>query len=98
MVIIFILLLVLFFLFVLDKSMEKFISLSMLKRVPDILCPKNKVLDTELLDTELLDTELLDTELLETELLTVNKSILRDVDELMFSPKEGETIYDYTSV
>ena len=88
MVIIFILLLVLFFLFVLDKSMEKFISLSMLKRVPDILCPKNKVLDTELLDTELL----------ETELLTVNKSILRDVDELMFSPKEGETIYDYTSV
>jgi len=77
MVIIFILLLVLFFLFLLDKSMEKFLSLSMLKRDVPILCP-NKVV--------------------ETELVTLNKDILRDVDELMFSPKEGETIYDYTSV
>jgi hypothetical protein len=77
MVIIYILLLVLFFLFLLDKRMEKFLSISMLKRAVPILCP-NKVV--------------------ETELVTLNKNILRDVDELMFSPKDGETIYDYTSV
>jgi hypothetical protein len=57
--------------------MEKFISLSMLKKVVPMLCP-NKVE--------------------EPELVSVNKDILRDVDELMFSPKDGETIYDYTSV
>ena len=34
----------------------------------------------------------------ETELVKLNTDILRDVDELMFSSKEGDTIYEYTSV
>lgn len=85
MVIIFILLLVLIFLFLLHRSLEKFISLSMLKNyIPEVLCPKynfekeNKAIDKELLD--------------------LNKKKLRDVDELMFRSKEGDTIYEYNSV
>jgi len=85
MVIIFILLLVLIFLFLLNRSLEKFISLSMLKNyIPEVLCPKynfekkNKSIDKEL--------------------LKLNKKKLRDVDELMFSSKEGDTIYEYNSV
>jgi hypothetical protein len=85
MVIIFILLLVLFFLFLLHRSLEKFISLSMLKNyIPEVVCPKynfekeNKSINKELVE--------------------LNKKKLRDVDELMFKLKEGETIYEYNSV
>lgn len=77
--------LVLIFLFLLHRSLEKFISLSMLKNyIPEVLCPKynfeteNKAIDNELLD--------------------LNKKKLRDVDELMFRSKEGDTIYEYNSV
>ena len=83
MVIIFILLLVLIFLFLLDKSMEKFLSISFLKSVaPKILCPKKNIVIEDV------------NKVVEN----VNKPILRDVDELMFSTKEGDTIYEYTSV
>ena len=85
MVIIFILLLVLIFLFLFHRSLEQFISLSMLKNyIPEVLCPKynfekeNKAIDKELVE--------------------LNKKKLRDVDELMFMSKEGETIYEYNSV
>ena len=83
MVIIFILLLILIFLFLLDKSMENFLSISMLKSVaPKIVCPKKNIVIED--DTKVVDN--------------VNKPILRDVDELMFGTKEGDTIYDYTRV
>ena len=85
MVIIFILILVLIFLFLLDKSMEKFISLSMLKNyIPEVLCPKYNFEK--------------ENKAIKTNLEELNKKKLRDVDELMFAPKEGETIYEYNSV
>jgi hypothetical protein len=85
MVIIFILILVLIFLFLLDKSLEKFISLSMLKNyIPEVICPKYNF------EKENKD--------IEYELVELNKKKLRDVDELMFRSKEGETIYEYNSV
>ena len=85
MVIIFILILVLIFLFLLDKSLEKFISMSMLKNfIPEVVCPKyNFETENKAINKELLD---------------LNKKKLRDVDELMFRSKDGETIYDYNSV
>jgi hypothetical protein len=85
MVIIFILILVLIFLFLLDKSMEKFISMSMLKNyIPEVLCPKYNFEK--------------ENKAIETNLEELNKKKLRDVDELMFRSKEGETIYEYNSV
>jgi hypothetical protein len=85
MVIIFILILVLIFLFLLDKSLEKFISMSMLKNfIPEVVCPKYNFETEE--------------KAIKSELLDLNKKKLRDVDELMFRSKDGETIYDYNSV
>ena len=85
MVIIYILILVLIFLFLFDKSMEKFISLSMLKNyIPEVLCPKYNFEK--------------ENKAIETNLDELNKNKLRDVDELMFAVKEGDTIYEYNSV
>ena len=76
-------LLVLIFLFLLDKSMEQFLNVSILKSVaPKILCPKKNIVIEDV------------NKVIEN----VNKPILRDVDELMFGTKEGDTIYEYTSV
>ena len=66
-------------------NLEKFISLSMLKNyIPEVLCQKyNFEKENKSIDKEL---------------VKLNKKKLRDVDELMFMPKEGETIYEYNSV
>jgi len=52
--------------------------------IPEVLCPKyNFETENKAIDNELLD---------------LNKKKLRDVDELMFRSKEGDTIYEYNSV
>ena len=52
--------------------------------IPEVLCPKyNFEKENKSIDEELVE---------------LNKKKLRDVDELMFMSKEGETIYEYNSV